>query len=69
MQVIHIKTPYIKVTFEKIPFEFISRLVDDQSYLKWIDDSQVREKFLLSKYIKEKGIYQYCFLRTSTLQA
>ena len=46
--------PYIKVTYEKIPFEFISRLVDDQSYLKWIDDSQVREKFLLSKYIKEK---------------
>ena len=50
----HANAPYIKVTYETIPFEFISRLVEDQNYLSWIGDSQVREKFLLSKYIKEK---------------
>ena len=46
--------PYIKVSYEKIPYEFISKLLEDQNYIDWIDDSQVREKFLLNKYIKEK---------------
>ena len=29
----HANAPYIKVTYETIPFEFISRLVEDQNYL------------------------------------
>ena len=46
--------PSIKISFEKIPYEFISKLIDDQNFLSWIDDSQVQQKFLLNKYIDEK---------------
>ena len=46
--------PSIKISFEKIPYEFISKLMDDQNFLSWIDDSQVQQKFLLNKYIDEK---------------
>ena len=48
------KHPSIKISFEKIPYEFISKLMDDQNFLSWIDDSQVQQKFLLNKYIDEK---------------
>ncbi len=48
------KHPSIKVSYEKISYEFISKIVDDQNYLNWIDDSQVQQKFLLNKYLKEK---------------
>ncbi len=48
------KAPFIKVTYEKIPYEFFSKLVGDPEYLEWIGDSQVPEKFLLNKYIKDK---------------
>ena len=47
------KAPFIKVTYERIPYEFFSKIID-QGYLDWIKDSQVPEKYLLNNYIKNK---------------
>ena len=47
------KAPFIKVTYEKIPYSFFSKIIDE-GYLDWIGDSQVPEKFLLNNYIKNK---------------
>lgn len=47
------RAPIIKVSYEKIPYDFFSKIID-QGYLDWVSDSQVPEKFLLNEYIKKK---------------
>ena len=48
--------PSIKISYEKIPIKFFKKIVD-QRYLDWINDSQVRDKYILEKSIKnEKAI-------------